>query len=56
MPLGQWVGELQLATGWQQPIPDSALPPGIPLPAHISSRAGTRADRSTSTKPGRTDA
>jgi hypothetical protein len=38
------------------PIPDPALPPGIPLPAHILSRAGTRADRSTSTKPRRTDA
>jgi hypothetical protein len=32
------------------------LPPGITLPAHISSRAGTQADRSTSSKPGRTDA
>ena len=54
--LGLWAGELPLATTWQQPIPDPALPPGITLPAHISSRAGTRADRSTSSKPGRTDA
>jgi uncharacterized protein len=54
--LGLWAGELPLATTWQQPIPDPALPPGIALPAHISSRAGTRADRSTSSKPGRTDA
>ena len=54
--LGLWAGELPLATTWQQPIPDPALLPGIPLPAHISSRAGTRADRSTSSKPGRTDA
>ena len=54
--LGLWAGELTLATTWQQPIPDPALPPGIPVPAHISSRAGTRADRSTSSKPGsRTD-
>jgi uncharacterized protein len=54
--LGLWAGELPLATTWQQPIPDPALPPGIPLPAHISSRAGTRADGSTSSKPGsRTD-
>ena len=54
--LGVWAGELPLATTWQQPLPDPALPPGIPLPAHISSRAGTRADRSTSSKPGsRTD-
>ncbi len=41
--LGLWAGELPLATTWQQPIPDPALPPGIPVPAHISSRAGTRA-------------
>jgi nitroimidazol reductase NimA-like FMN-containing flavoprotein (pyridoxamine 5'-phosphate oxidase superfamily) len=41
--LGIWAGELPLATTWQQPIPDPALPPGIPLPAHISSRAGTSA-------------
>src|SRR5216683_2486804 len=54
--LGLWAGELPLATTWQQPIPDPALPPGIPLPAHIRSRAGTRADRSTSSKPRRTDA
>jgi hypothetical protein len=54
--LGLWAGELPLATTWQQPIPDPALPPGIPVPAHISSRAGTRADRSTSSKPGRAHA
>jgi uncharacterized protein len=54
--LGLWAGQLPLVTTWQQPIPDPALPPGIPVPAHISSRAGTRADRSTSSKPGsRTD-
>jgi nitroimidazol reductase NimA-like FMN-containing flavoprotein (pyridoxamine 5'-phosphate oxidase superfamily) len=35
---------------------DEASVPGIPLPAHIRSRAGTRADRSTSSKPRRTDA
>ena len=46
--LGLWAGELPLATTWQQPIPDPALPPGMQVPAHISSRAGTRADRSTS--------
>jgi hypothetical protein len=45
--LGLWAGELPLATTWQHPIPDPALPPGIPVPAHIRSRAGTRADRST---------
>jgi nitroimidazol reductase NimA-like FMN-containing flavoprotein (pyridoxamine 5'-phosphate oxidase superfamily) len=54
--LGLWAGELPLATTWQQPIPDPALPPGIPIPAHISSRAGSRADQSTSSKPGRTGA
>ena len=50
--LGLWAGELPLATTWQQPIPDPALPPGIPLPAHINARAGTPADRSTSSMPG----
>jgi nitroimidazol reductase NimA-like FMN-containing flavoprotein (pyridoxamine 5'-phosphate oxidase superfamily) len=44
--LGLWAGELPLATTWQQPVPDPALPPGIPVPAHISSRAGTRAHHS----------
>jgi uncharacterized protein len=53
--LGPWAGELPLAMIWQQPVPDPALPAGITVPAHISSRAGTRADRSTSSKPGRTD-
>jgi uncharacterized protein len=44
--LGLWAGELPLATTWQQPVPDPALTGGIPVPAHISSRAGTRADHS----------
>ena len=43
--LGLWAGELPLAMTWQQPIPDPALPPGIPLPAHISSRAGAPGPR-----------
>jgi uncharacterized protein len=43
--LGLWAGELPLAVTWQQPVPDPALPPGIGVPAHITSRAGTRADR-----------
>jgi uncharacterized protein len=38
--LGLWAGELPLATTWQQPVPDPALPPGIPVPGHIRSRAG----------------
>jgi nitroimidazol reductase NimA-like FMN-containing flavoprotein (pyridoxamine 5'-phosphate oxidase superfamily) len=38
--LGLWAGELPLATTWQQPITDPALPPGTPVPAHIRSRAG----------------
>jgi uncharacterized protein len=49
--LGLWAGELPLATTWQPPVPDPALPPGTPIPAHISSRAGTRADRSPNNKP-----
>ena len=40
--LGLWAGELPLATTWQQPIPDPALPPDIPIPAHIKSLARTR--------------
>ena len=47
-----WAGELPLATTWQQPIPDPALPPGIPVPAHISSRAGTRASGLPPAAPG----
>jgi uncharacterized protein len=49
--LGLWAGQLPLATTWQQPIPDPALPPGIAVPAHISSRAGNRADRGASGTP-----
>lgn len=48
--LGLRAGELPPAVTWQRPVPDPALPPGIGIPAHISSRAGTRADRST--RPG----
>src|SRR5215469_2218563 len=47
--LGLWAGELPLATTWQQPIPDPALPPGIPLPAHIRARAGQQATRHLTT-------
>jgi len=46
--LGLWAGELPLAATWQQPVPDPALPPGTPIPAHIRSRAGTCAGRSPS--------
>jgi uncharacterized protein len=49
--LGLWAGELPLATTWQEAVPDPALPPGTPIPAHIRSRAGTRADRSTNSNP-----
>ncbi len=38
--LGLWAGEIPLATTWQQPVPDPALPDGIPLPAHVRTRAG----------------
>jgi nitroimidazol reductase NimA-like FMN-containing flavoprotein (pyridoxamine 5'-phosphate oxidase superfamily) len=41
--LGLWAGELPLDTRWGSPVPDPALPAGIPLPAHISSRAGNGA-------------
>ena len=39
--LGLWAGELPLVSTWQQPVPDPALPPAIPVPAHIAARAGT---------------
>jgi uncharacterized protein len=42
--LGLWAGELPLASSWQQPVPDPALPPGTAVPGHISSRAGRPAD------------
>jgi uncharacterized protein len=54
--LGLWAGELPLTTTWQQPVPDPALPPGIPVPAHIGSRSGTRAYGQPPTAPGRTEA
>jgi nitroimidazol reductase NimA-like FMN-containing flavoprotein (pyridoxamine 5'-phosphate oxidase superfamily) len=49
--LGLWAGELPLATTWQQPIPDLALPPGIPIPAHIGSRVGTQAGHQAACPP-----
>jgi uncharacterized protein len=49
--LGLWAGELPLATTWQQPIPDPALPPGIPIPCHIGSRAGTQAGNQAACQP-----
>ena len=39
--LGLWAGELPLAATWQTPVPDPALPAGMPVPAHIAYRAGT---------------
>lgn len=41
--LGLWAGELPLASTWQPPVPDPALPPGIAVPPHIAARVGTRA-------------
>jgi nitroimidazol reductase NimA-like FMN-containing flavoprotein (pyridoxamine 5'-phosphate oxidase superfamily) len=38
--LGLWAGELPLVAGWQQPIPDPALPGPLPVPPHISGRTG----------------
>jgi uncharacterized protein len=40
--LGLWAGELPLVATWQDPVPDPALPPGIPVPPHIQARAHTR--------------
>jgi uncharacterized protein len=41
--LGLWAGELPLTATWQRPVPDPALPPGVPVPPHVRSRAGTAA-------------
>lgn len=41
--LGLWAGELPLAVTWKSPVPDPALPPGIPVPGHIRSRVGAPA-------------
>ncbi|MDR3082416.1 MAG: pyridoxamine 5'-phosphate oxidase family protein [Streptomyces sp.] len=40
--LGVWAGTLPLTTTWGAPEPDPLLPPDIPVPAHITRRAGTR--------------
>ncbi|WP_433649982.1 pyridoxamine 5'-phosphate oxidase family protein [Micromonospora zamorensis] len=39
---GRWAGELPVVTRFGAPVPDPALPPGTPVPAHIAARAGTR--------------
>ena len=41
--LGLWAGELPLASFWQQPVPDPALPAGAGVPPHIQDRAGRAA-------------
>jgi uncharacterized protein len=41
--LGLWAGELPLVAVWQDPVPDPALPPGVPVPPHIAARARTPA-------------
>ena len=33
--LGIWAGVIPLATSWQAPQPDPALPAGTPVPAHL---------------------
>jgi len=41
--LGLWAGELPLDARWGTPVPDPALPDGLPPPPHIASRAGNAA-------------
>jgi nitroimidazol reductase NimA-like FMN-containing flavoprotein (pyridoxamine 5'-phosphate oxidase superfamily) len=43
--LGLWAGELPLASFWQEPVPDPALPAGTGVPRHIQDRAGRAAYR-----------
>ncbi|MFC1405407.1 MULTISPECIES: pyridoxamine 5'-phosphate oxidase family protein [Streptacidiphilus] len=38
--LGLWAGELPLHQVWGEPVPDPALPPGVPAPSHIVARVG----------------
>jgi hypothetical protein len=38
--LGLWAGTLPLTSAWGTPVPDPALPPGIPVPVHIARREG----------------
>ena len=39
--LAVWAGTLPLTSTWGTPVPDPALPPGIPVPDHIAHREGT---------------
>jgi hypothetical protein len=39
--LGLWAGELPLESRWLAPVPDPALPGGLPPPPHIKAMAGT---------------
>ncbi|MFG2372628.1 pyridoxamine 5'-phosphate oxidase family protein [Streptomyces sp. NPDC048504] len=38
--LAVWAGTLPLTSTWGTPVPDPALPPGIPVPHHITHREG----------------
>ena len=38
--LGLWAGELPLHQVWGEPVPDPALPRGLPAPSHIVARVG----------------
>ncbi|MFJ9632252.1 pyridoxamine 5'-phosphate oxidase family protein [Streptomyces sp. NPDC101175] len=40
--LGLWAGTLPLTSTWGTPVPDPALPTGIPVPRHIARREGAR--------------
>jgi uncharacterized protein len=43
--LGRWAGELPLASFWQEPVADPALPAGTAVPAHIRDYVGQAASR-----------
>jgi len=45
--LGLWAGRLPIVTTWGTPIPDPALPPGIPVPAHLAAFEGAPVRGST---------
>jgi nitroimidazol reductase NimA-like FMN-containing flavoprotein (pyridoxamine 5'-phosphate oxidase superfamily) len=40
--LGLWAGVLPLTSTWGAPVADPLLPSGVPVPAHLARREGTR--------------
>ncbi|CAL9324587.1 pyridoxamine 5'-phosphate oxidase family protein [Streptomyces sp. SudanB66_2053] len=45
--LGLWAGVLPVTPIWGTPVPDPLLSPGVGMPAHVLTRAGTPVDRTS---------